>query len=179
MGKTEKGAVWLDPARTSPYDYYQFWRNTQDGDVKKFLYLFTYLEKAEVERLGGAGDTDINAAKKILAFEATKIVHGADSAGEAQRASATLFGPGDTSGGSLPVVVCRGTLDTPLVDILPASGLVKSKTEARNLIEQQGLYVNGTVVSGFNARIRDFIKTPEETFKVQKGKKTIKLIKLG
>lgn len=176
MGKTEKGAVWLDPARTSPYEYYQYWRNIGDADVKKFLYLYTFLSVEEVERLGGLPGEGINEAKKVLAFEATAIVHGKEAAEEAKKAAEALFGAGG-GGGSLPLAVCPGTLETQIIDILPSSGLVKSKTEARNLIEQQGIYVNGMPVSSFNAKIGEFAKPGEDTIEVRKGKKTVKLIK--
>ena len=91
MGKTEKGALWLDPARTSPYDFYQYWRNVQDADVERFLALLTFLPMDEVRRLGALRDSAINEAKRVLAFEITKLIHGEEEAAKAQDAAQALF----------------------------------------------------------------------------------------
>jgi len=177
MGKTEKGTVWLDPAKTSPYEYYQYWRNTDDKDVKKFLYLFTFLPKEEVERLGGLQDQAMNEAKKVLAFEATSIVHGRDAAGEAGKASESLFESKNFSSSSKPLFEHPCDPGTPLIDILPLSGIVKSKTEARNLIEQRGLSVDGEVLERFDRKVGDFDRDGDGIIEVRKGRKTVKLIK--
>ena len=92
MGKTEKGAVWLDPERTSPYEYYQFWINTDDRDVKRFLALFTFLPMEEIEEYRKLEGADLRKAKEVLAFEATKIVHGEEEAEKARNASRNVFG---------------------------------------------------------------------------------------
>jgi tyrosyl-tRNA synthetase len=177
MGKTEKGAVWLDPAKTTPYDYYQYWRNTHDGDVKKFLYLFTFLPKAEVEKLGALRDQEVNESKKVLAFEATKIVHGAGEAEKAQKAAQALFEKG-VSGGSIPVFECPSGADALLLDLLPKSGIVGSKTEARKLINQKGLTVDGETVKDFFVKVGDLDKDGDGLIEVRKGKKTVKIFKI-
>ncbi len=92
MGKTEKGALWLDPEKTSPYDFYQYWRNVDDADVTKCLALLTFLPMEEVKKLGALQDQAINAAKKVLAFEVTQLVHGKEEAERAQQAAEALFG---------------------------------------------------------------------------------------
>lgn len=152
MGKTHKGAVWLDPALTSPYDYYQYWINQADDDVERFLSLFTFLPMDEVRRLGGLEGSELNKAKEILAFEATKICHGEKEAIEAQRASRALFGDAEEAPDSAP------SFSIPLSELEKGMeafvlfhfcGLCKTRAEARRLITQGGAYVNGRkVLSG-------------------------------
>ena len=140
MGKTEKGAVWLNADQLSPYDYWQFWRNVQDGDVGKFLRLFTDLPLDEVERLERLEGQEINEAKKILADEATAMAHGADAAREAAETARRTFEEG-AAGEALPTLEVAG--ETSLVDALVGLGLVASKNEARRLIAQGGARVDG------------------------------------
>lgn len=133
MGKTAQGAVWLDPARTSPYEYYQFWRNTEDADVGRFLALFTFLPMDEVSRLSGLQGEALNEAKKILAFEATKITHG--------EAAAKAAADWKTN---MPETTISQTLlaqGVPAVEIFSMSGLFPSKSEIRRLIQQGGAYI--------------------------------------
>jgi tyrosyl-tRNA synthetase len=162
MGKTEKGAVWLDSKRTSPYDYYQFWVNTEDNDVSRFLSLFTFLpleEIAEVKKLKGS---DLNSAKSILAFEATSLAHGKDEAIKAYEASVAMFGAREIpenllssseisrSGGSVKAEsVPSSALEKELfengisvTEIFKETGLCKSVSEARRLVQQGGCYLN-------------------------------------
>ena len=155
MGKTAQGAVWLAADRTSPYDFYQYWINTEDPDVARFLGLFTFLPMEEVRRLGALGGADIRDAKEVLAYEATKIIHGGQEAEKARAASRALFG----GGGSLTDVP---TLELPaarLEDGIEAfvlfaeAGLAKSRGEARRLIQQGGAYVNNDGVPTFDRRI--------------------------
>jgi tyrosyl-tRNA synthetase len=145
MGKTEKGAVWLDPGKTSPYEYYQYWINVEDADVGKCLRLFTLMEPeeiAELERLQGA---DIRQAKQRLAWETTALIHGGQEAAKAEKSAAALFGG---SGGDLAdtpsTVIEPGRLEQGLAiwEILPEVGMVKSRGEARRLIAQGGVSVN-------------------------------------
>src|SRR5512136_1512875 len=145
MGKTEKGAVWLDPQRTSPYEYYQFWINTDDRDVRRFLALFTFLPLEEVEKYGGFKGAEIREAKEILAFEATKIVHGEDEAKKAKSASRALFSKEKTDEDSIPTKVMeRGKFieGIPIFKLFETTSLCASSSEARRLIEQGGGYLN-------------------------------------
>ena len=144
MGKTKEGATWLDPARTSPYEYYQFWINSDDRDVERFLALFTFLPMDEVRALGNLPGAEIRQAKEVLAYEATKLTHGEEAAREAQAASRALFGGEGESSDAAPT--SRRSQDelrgVPLVDLLVETGLAGSKSAARRLILEGGAYVN-------------------------------------
>jgi tyrosyl-tRNA synthetase len=140
MGKTEKGAIWLNAELLSPYDYWQFWRNTQDADVGRFLRLFTDLPLEEIARLETLGGAEINDAKKALADAATAMLHGADAAGAAADTARRTFEEG-ASGESLPTLKVAGEIS--LVDALLGLGLAASKNEARRLIAQGGARVDG------------------------------------
>jgi tyrosyl-tRNA synthetase len=140
MGKTAAGAVWLNPEQLSPWDYWQFWRNAQDGDVGRFLRLFTDLPLDEVERLETLGGAEINEAKKILADAATALAHGDEAAGEAAETARKTFEEGST-GEALPTLKVEGKI--MLVDALVGLGLCASKGEARRLIAQGGARVDG------------------------------------
>ncbi|MBU8923204.1 MAG: tyrosine--tRNA ligase, partial [Bacteroidales bacterium] len=154
MGKTEKGAVWLDAEKTSPYDYYQFWINTDDRDVEKFLALFTFLPMDEVKRLGSLEGADIRAAKEILAFEATSLLHGEEEGAKAQDAAKSLFsGGGQGDADSMPTFEMDSTRleeGMPAFILLAECGIVKSRGEARRLVQQGGAYVNGRRVEEFD-----------------------------
>jgi tyrosyl-tRNA synthetase len=144
MGKTEKGAVWLDPARTSPYDYYQFWINTDDRDVIRFLSLFTFLPMEEIRECGKLEGAELRKAKEILAFEATQILHGKEEAEKARNASRALFS-GDEEEGSIPTTLMGGeafTKGIPAFKLFEITGLCSSGSEARRLIDQGGGYLN-------------------------------------
>ena len=149
MGKTEKGAVWLDPKRTSPYEYYQYWINTEDDDVERFLSLFTFLPMKEIRELGKLSGADIREAKQRLAFETTAIVHGSENAHQAQQAAESLFSGSKSSSGqdnsNVPSTVIdpeRISVGLGIFDIFLETGLCKSKGEARRLQAQGGVYVN-------------------------------------
>ncbi len=146
MGKTEKGALFLDPEMVSPYDFYQYWRNVPDADVKKLLYLFTFLDSEEVERLGKLKDREINRAKEVLAFEITRIIHGEEEAKKAEAAAKAAFGK--DKGGTLDAIPSR---EIPLARIKEGIGIIElfaetslcsSKSDARRLVMQGGAYVN-------------------------------------
>ncbi len=141
MGKTEKGALWLDPEKTSPYDFYQYWRNVDDADVTKCLALLTFLPMEEVKKLGALQDQAINAAKKVLAFEVTQLVHGKEEAERAQQAAEALFGGAGALDNAPTVVISREMIGGKLVDVLTAAGIFVSKGEARRLIQGGGLYL--------------------------------------
>jgi len=175
MGKTAGGAVWLDPNLTSPYDYYQFWINTTDADVMRFLSLFTFLPQAEIDAVRNLEGSHLNAAKTVLAFEVTKLVHGQREAENALRASYGVFSvrsidpeilpsstiPRDTGGGemeSIPTTVidmdrlCKGI---PAFKLFHRVSLCASRGEARRLIQQGGGYINGRRIDAFDAMITD------------------------
>jgi len=165
FGKTHAGAVWLDKEKTSPYDFYQFWRNTEDADVEKFLGLFTFLPMEEVRALGALPGEQINRAKEILAYEATAITHGHDEARKAFLTSTRTFGQADPKGlvptssrvaqaaeasaDDLPTTVVsikELEADLTAAELFSRAGLVKSKGEARRLIRGGGGSVNGQTV---------------------------------
>jgi tyrosyl-tRNA synthetase len=140
MGKTAAGAVWLNPDQLSPWDYWQFWRNSQDGDVGRFLRLFTDLPLDEIARLEALGGAEINAAKKVLADAATAMAHGDEAAHEAAETARRTFEEG-SAGEALPMLRVEGEIS--LVDALVGLGLCASKNEARRLIAQGGARVDG------------------------------------
>ena len=149
MGKTEKGAVWLDPKLTSPYEYYQYWINTEDDDVERFLSLFTFLPMKEIRELGKLRGAEIRQAKQRLAFETTAIVHGIENAHKAQKAAESLFsgikptaGQDDSNVPSTVIDLKRISVGLGIFDIFLETGLCKSKGEARRLQSQGGVYVN-------------------------------------
>jgi tyrosyl-tRNA synthetase len=150
MGKTASGAVWLNAERLSPYDYWQFWRNTEDGDVGRFLRMFTELPIAEIARLEALAGAEINSAKEILATEATRLCHGDAAAAEAAGTAARAFAGGAAEG--LPTFTL-GEDAIPVIDVLVALGMAASKSDARRLIEQGGVKLNDRPVTAATARI--------------------------
>ena len=146
MGKTAGGALWLDPEKTSPYDFYQYWRNVDDSDVEKCLSLLTFLPMEEVRRLGALKDAAINEAKKVLAYEVTKLVHGGGEADKARAAAEALFdGKGSTE--NMPTVEVHPSDGQKLLDILVENGIFASKGEGRRLVQQNGLSLNNKKIS--------------------------------
>ena len=160
MGKTAKGAVWLDENKTTPYEFYQYWRNIADEDVEKCMKLLTYLPLEEVEELCRYKDERINKAKEVLAFELTKEVHGEEKATTAQNQARSAFG-----GGNAELLTKEVSGVVTVVDAMVASGVAKSKGEARRLIEQGGVSVDETKVTDANMQI------PAKEFVLHKGKK--------
>ena len=142
MGKTEKGALWLDPNKCSPFDFYQYWRNVDDKDVEKCLGLLTFLPMDEVRRLGALEGAEINEAKKVLAFEVTKLVHGEEEAKKAADAALALFAGGANSANvpSLTLTADDLAADARISTMLVKSGLCKSQTDARNQIKAGAVY---------------------------------------
>lgn len=156
MGKTVGGAVWLDPQKTSPYEYYQYWINTDDKDVERFLAFFTLLPMDEVRRLGALEGADIRQAKEVLAFETTRLVHGQEEAEKAQQASKAAFGGGGDDFDSMPTSSISGarlTEGVSVVDIFVEVGLTRSKSESRRLITQGGAYVEGVQITAADATL--------------------------
>lgn len=173
MGKSVSGAVWLNADMLSPYDYYQFWRNTADADVEKTLKTFTTLPMDEVRRLAALRDADINEAKKILAFEATKLCHGEAAARDAEATAKATFEQGG-AGDDLPMftVTPDQLLDgMPWVDIYIGLNLVKSRGEFRRLVEGGGARVNNKVISDPNAKFTELDIRGTTEIKISAGKK--------
>lgn len=160
MGKTQKGAVWLDPEKTSPYEFFQYWRNIDDADVEKCLKLLTFLDLDEIAELVKYKDERINRAKEVLAYELTRIVHDENAAELALKQSKGAFGSGE----DMPEkTISEGTVK--ITDILVAAGVAPSKSEARRLIEGGGIKVNDDKITDVNAEISD------KEFVLHKGKK--------
>jgi tyrosyl-tRNA synthetase len=157
MGKTASGAVWLNAERLSPYDFWQFWRNTEDADVGRFLRLFTELPMGEIIRLEALRGSDINEAKKVLADAVTTLCHGSNAAEVAKETARRTFEEGEAAAG-LPTVIVDATelrQGTPLVDLLVTAGLAGSKSEARRLIRGGGARVNDATVADEAASLTD------------------------
>ncbi|MDA9421266.1 MULTISPECIES: tyrosine--tRNA ligase [Bradyrhizobium] len=179
MGKTAQGAVWLNADQFSPYDFWQYWRNTEDADVGKFLKLFTTLPIAEINKLESLGGSEINEAKKVLATEATALLHGRDAANEAAETAHRTFEEGALAV-SLPTVeIPRGELDAGLgvLNAFVKAGLVASNGEARRQIKGGGLRVNDAPITDEKMALSAGNLTPEGVIKLSFGKKKHVLIK--
>lgn len=153
MGKTEKGALWLDPEKTSPYEFYQYWRNIEDESVKKVLCLLTYLPMERINELTSVNDERINEAKKVAAYEITKLVHGEEEAKKAEAASNALF-EGKGSLEHMPTVKLQNS-NCSILDAIIESGIAPSKSQARTLINQNGISLNDNVISDVNYTLSD------------------------
>jgi tyrosyl-tRNA synthetase len=180
MGKTEAGAIWLDPEKTSCYDFYQYWRNVDDKDVEKCLSLLTFLPMEEVRRLGSLEGAEINKAKEILAFELTKMIHGEEEAKKAEAAAKALFYNGSdiSSVPSTDITLKELEGGMGLLELLMLTGLTSSKSEGRRLIQQGGIYVKDMRVDDIDFKIyeRDF--DDNKNLLIRKGKKVHHLVKL-
>ena len=167
MGKTEKGALWLDPEKTSPYEFYQYWRNIDDADVKNGLSLLTFLPMDEVNRLSSLKDEKINEAKKVAAFEITKLIHGEEEARKAEEAASALF-EGNGNLDSMPTTQIENNMS--ILDAMISAGLAPSKGQARTLINQGGITLNDEKISDTNYILSD--KDFKDGFAIlKKGKK--------
>lgn len=155
MGKTVKGAVWIDENKTSPYEFYQYFRNIDDADVEKCLALLTYLPMDEVRRLGKLEGAEINEAKAILAYEVTKIIHGEDNATKAKEAAEALFSSGSNMENVPTLEVGKDSLGKTLLDVLTQGGVIPSKSEGRRLITQGGVVLNDNKVSEVNLALEE------------------------
>ena len=180
MGKTEAGALWLDPNKTTPFQFYQYWRNVDDKDVEKCLALLTFLPMDEVRRLGALEGSEINEAKKVLAFEVTKLVHGEEEARKAADAAASLFSgnAGSENIPSLTVTADELAADARISTLLVKSGLCKSQGDARKQIEQNAVAVGDEKVTDVMAAVTaDMIG--KDGLILKKGKKGFVRIVLG
>lgn len=178
MGKTEGGAVWLDPQKTSPYEFYQYWRNVGDNDVEKCLALLTFLPMDEVRRLGALKDAQINEAKAVLAYEVTKIVHGEEEAKKAREAAEAIFG-GKGKSDNIPTIDIKASeleAGIKITDLLVLAGLTPSKSEARRAVQQGGVSLNENKVTSFDYVVenKDLV---DGQMMLQKGKKNFVRIK--
>ena len=179
MGKTEKGAVWLDPEKTSPYEFYQYWRNVADADVLKCIRMLTFLPLEQINAMSDWEGSKLNEAKEILAFELTKLVHGEEEAVKAQTAARAVFGAGNAEEApEAPIggdAFTDGSVD--LITIMVAAGLATNRSDARRNIEQGGVTVDGEKVVDFKATYtKDQIAAG---IVVKRGKKNFKKIVLG
>jgi len=179
MGKTEKGAVWIDKEKTSPYELFQYLRNVEDADVENCLRLLTFLPMDEVKRLASLEGAEINKAKEILAFEFTKIVHGEEEAQKALDAARALFaGAGDSA--NIPTEEVEKTLfeeGRALLDVMLDLGLIKSKGEGKRLIQQNGVAINDEIVKDF-AMVLTLADFEDGNLMIRKGKKIFQRLKL-
>ena len=151
MGKTQKGAVWLDPEKTSPYEFFQYWRNVDDADVIKCLKMLTFLPLSEIEKMANWEGSQLNEAKEILAYELTALVHGKEEAEKAKESARSVFGAGDAS--NMPTATvdddCFKDGEVDLITLLVAGGLCQTRSDARRNIEQGGVTVNGEKETDF------------------------------
>lgn len=174
MGKTQSGAVWLDPEKTSPYNFYQYWRNVDDADVIKCLKMLTFLPLEEIEKMEKWEGSELNKAKEILAFELTNLVHGEEEAKKAQEAAKALFG-GNTDTSNMPTTVLGDddfdeNGEIGLLALMVKGGLAKSNGEARRLVQQGGVSVNDEKQTNPTAKITK--ADVEKELIVKKGKKS-------
>ena len=170
MGKTAGGALWLDAEKTSPYDFYQYWRNIDDADVEKCLALLTFLPMEEVRRLGALRDAAINEAKKVLAYEVTKLVHGEAEAEKAQAGAEAMFGGGAAAADIPTFAISAEDMGKKLVDILAKHGAFASKSEGRRLIAQGGITLGDVRVTDVDYCLQEADFTDGAAL-VKKGKK--------
>ncbi len=179
MGKTASGAVWLDPNKTTPYDFYQYWRNVEDADVLKCIRMLTFLPIEQIEAMDSWEGSQLNTAKEILAYELTKLVHGEDEANKAQASAKALFGAGADA--DIPTAeIAEGDLIDGAIDILTIlvkAGLVPSKSEARRAVEQGGVTVEGEKVT--NIKQTYTADDLRAGFVVRRGKKSFKKVVLA
>ena len=165
IGKSAGNAVWVNEDKLSPYDYYQYFRNIPDELVEKFLKLFTEIPISEIEKLAKLQGAELNEAKKILAFAATEIAHGTVAATESEKTAAALFGGGNTE--NMPSVEVDLSKPVGILDLLCAAGLFGSKSDARRMIEQGGIQIDGTKITDWRMVVQ-----PTNELVVQRGKKT-------
>lgn len=179
MGKTQSGAVWLDPEKTSPFEFYQYWRNIADGDVLKCIRMLTFLPMEEINAMDSWEGSQLNSAKEILAFELTKMIHGEEEAAKAQESARALFSQGNAA--QMPTAeldleeLTGGGID--ILALLIKSGLVPSKSEARRAVEQGGVAVNGEKVSDLHV-VFEKEAFLGEGMVLKKGKKNFRKIVL-
>ena len=177
MGKTQSGAVWLDPEKTSPFDFYQYWRNVADADVLKCIRMLTFLPLEEIDRMDSWEGAQLNTAKEILAYELTKLVHGEEEAKKAQESARALFSKGNAA--EMPTAELAeedfedGSIN--ILTMLVKGGLVPSRSEARRAVQQGGVTVDGEKVGDINAAYTKDDLAGEGVI-VKKGKKNFRRV---
>lgn len=178
MGKTLAGAVWLDKDKTSPYEFFQYWRNIEDASVEKCLALLTFLPMDEVRRLGALEGSEINKAKEILAFEVTKLVHSEEDATKAMKAAREIFEKGGVSSDAPTTEIEKSRLDegVNILDLLQETKLVATKSEARRLVEQGGVTVNDVKIDKFDVIVSSN-ELVDGVIMLRKGKKVFHQVK--
>ena len=169
MGKTQSGAVWLDPKKTTPYDFYQYWVNVADSDVIKCLKLLTFVSMDEIREMEKWEGAELNKAKRILAYEVTKLVHGEEEADKVKAASEAVFAGGGVSA-DMPTTVIADVVGMGVLDVLVTAGLVASKGEARRIVSQNGLSINDVKYTDVNGKITADMVTDDGII-IKKGKK--------
>lgn len=177
MGKTEKGAVWLDASKTTPYEFYQYWRNVDDKDVIKCLNMLTFLPTEQISELAKLEGQEINSAKELLAFEVTKLVHGETEAEKAQKTARSLFSSNSTNNDIPEYKLSKDDINgsyIELTSLLTLASISSSKAEARRLIQQGGIVIDGDKISDIHKRIS--LEDLVDGIIVKKGKKTYKRI---
>ena len=180
MGKTVGGALWLDPEKTSPYEFYQYWRNVDDADVEKCLSLLTFVPMDEVRRLSSLKDAEINKAKEVLAFEVTKIIHGEEEATKAQEAARAVFANGGKSADMPTTFVEKSALDNgiDLISLLVDTKLASTRSEGRRLITQGGVSVNDVKITEFDKVFTNADLDADGALVIKKGKKGYHQVKV-
>ncbi|HSR05346.1 MAG TPA: tyrosine--tRNA ligase, partial [Proteiniclasticum sp.] len=172
MGKTVNGALWLDAEKTPVHDFYQYWRNVDDKDVVKCLKLLTFVDIDEIERIEALEGQEINEAKKLLAYEVTKLVHGAEEADKARSAAEALFGGGTDLSNVPTVEIRKEDLEQPLLEILLAGGVFPSKSEGKRNMQQGGVSVEEEKITDIDHKLKEEDFT-DNYLLVKKGKKKI------
>ncbi|HAU29914.1 MAG TPA: tyrosine--tRNA ligase [Rhodospirillaceae bacterium] len=181
MGKSVSGAVWIRPDHLSPYEYYQFWRNTEDLDVVRFMKLYTDMPMDEVNRLAAMDGAEINEAKKILAYEATKLCHGKEAADLAAETARRVFEEGGVAEGLPEIFVSRNELAAGIAvtELLVRAGLVASNGEARRLIRGGGAKINDAVVADEVMKVTDAVLNEEGFLKLSSGRKKHVMVRVA
>ncbi|MBQ5740162.1 MAG: tyrosine--tRNA ligase, partial [Oscillospiraceae bacterium] len=173
MGKTASGAVWLDPNKTSPYEFYQYWRNIEDADVLKCIRMLTFLPLEQIDEMDGWEGSQLNRAKEILAYELTALVHGEEEAKKAEGAAKALFGGGGDLANMPTSELTDGDFEDGSIDVLSllvATGLCPSRGEARRLVQQGGIVVNDNKVADIAERFEKSLFAGDGVV-IRKGKK--------
>lgn len=177
MGKTQSGALWLDPEKVSPYDFYQYWVNVQDADVIKCLKLLTFIPMDEIREMEKWEGAELNKAKRILAYEVTKLVHGEEEAEKAKATAEAVFGKGAVSE-DMPTTVIADVVGKGVLDMLVETGLFKSKGEARRVVQQNGLSINDAKYTDVNGIVTADMVTNDGII-IKKGKKVYHRVVTG
>lgn len=179
MGKTVSGAVWLDPEKTSPYEFFQYWRNVDDADVIKCLKMLTFLPLEQIQEMEAWEGAELNKAKEILAYELTNLVHGEEEAKKALEAAKNIFAKGGISGDLPTTTYAKEDLDAgkDILTLLVDTKLAPSRGEARRLVQQGGVSVNGEKITEIDKTFTTADYNDENVILIKKGKKAFHQVK--